>query len=102
MSDKKKYFRRVSLRYLEAKKASKRRTFDEFCTTFELKRNYTIGLMNRGSKRQRKPTGWLRIDVLHASRRLSAGARRRRHRLDVDKKRLVLVLVPLTPSALRV
>ena len=39
ISDKRKYFRKVSLRYLEATMASMSKILDEFCAVFELKRN---------------------------------------------------------------
>lgn len=57
ISDKRKYFQRISIRYHESKKDKKGKILDEFCLIFELNRNYAIRLLNQGYKRKRKRTG---------------------------------------------
>ena len=57
LSDKRKYFQRVSRRYHESSKCKKGKILDEFCLIFEFKRNYAIRLLNQGYKRRRKSTG---------------------------------------------
>ena len=57
ISDKRKYFQRISSRYHESKKDKKGKILDEFCLIFELNRNYPIRLLNQGYKRKRKRTG---------------------------------------------
>jgi hypothetical protein len=57
ISDKRKYFQRVSKRYHESRKDKKSKILDEFCLIFEFKRNYAVRLLNQGYKRKRKRTG---------------------------------------------
>lgn len=57
ISDKRKYFKRVSGRYQKSEKSKKGKILDEFCIIFELSRNYAIRLLNQGYKRKRRATG---------------------------------------------
>ena len=56
ISDKRKYFKRVSSRYQNSEKSRKGKILDEFCLIFEFSRNYAIRLLNQGYKRKRRTT----------------------------------------------
>jgi len=57
ISDKRKYFQRISSRYHAGNKVDKGRILDEFCIIFEFSRNYAVRLINTGYKRKRRATG---------------------------------------------